>query len=680
MPAARPRVLLVGVIPEVAAALETALAAEVDLIDVAAEEVLTHLDPDAGRRGATVVLIGRELPAPVGMVHAVRPDGIDVAVLAVSTPATEAKLATVPLLFSDDQVRAIPAARADELPAMVRRLLHGMARRAQYAGVRAAAQRQLSAGAAGIGRQVGEQMFGEFLNQAPIGAVMLDDTGGVAAWNHRAAEILDLAAPESLHHCLTALFPSPTGTRLRHHLAHPADPNATFERTRPDGAAQTVRISPQQVLDTHGRERTLVLVEDVTDRVQVERQLAERTSHALLSGDVAAAVTAGGPLPVRLQKTAQATVDRLDAAFARIWVLDPVRNMLHLRASAGLYTHLDGAHGHVPVGALKIGLIAAERRPHLTNSVIGDPRINDQEWARREGMQAFAGYPLIVDEELMGVLGLFARHPLPDTTLDALAGIASQIAVGIRQDRLLQRLSNTAETLQHALLPAALPDLPGLSLAARYLPGAEGVDTGGDWYEVLHLDADHTAFVVGDVVGQGAAAAAMMGQLRSALAAYLLEGHTPARALEHLNHFTSRIDGARGSTTTVMVLDTSTGRLRWACAGHLPPLVVEPRGTPRYLEAGRGPCLAVFDDPPFHEGQIHLTPGSSVLLYTDGLVERRGETIDDGLDRLAAAAAQLTPAAPDLIIDEIMVRMLTGQDRADDTAVIIARLDASGPR
>ncbi|MFN2479285.1 MAG: GAF domain-containing protein, partial [Pseudonocardiaceae bacterium] len=476
----RPQVLLVGVVAEVAAALHAALADGADLVQVSAEEVLAHSATPAPNRGPTLVVIGRELPAPLGLAHALRPNGIDLAVIVVSTPVTQVELAPLPLLLTGEQACQVPAARADQLPAIARQLLEAMARRRHYTAVRAAAQRQLGVGTA-ISRQLGEQLFGEFLTQAPIGAIMLDDTGGILAWNHKATDILGLTEPDSLGRALAGLFPSPTRTRLHQDLAHPTNIDAVFDRTGRDGAAQSLRLAFQQVSDAQGVDRLLVLVEDVTDRVQTQRLLAERTSHALLSADVAAAMTAGGALPQKLHKAAEAIVDRLDAALARVWIIEPVGNVLNLRASAGMYTHLDGEHAHIPVGALKIGLIAAERRPHLTNSVIGDPQVNDQEWARREGMVAFAGYPLITDGELMGVLGLFARHPLPDAALDALAGIANQIAVGVREDRLLQQLSSTAETLQRSLLPAALPNVPRLALAARYLPGAEGVEAGGDW-------------------------------------------------------------------------------------------------------------------------------------------------------------------------------------------------------
>lgn len=175
------------------------------------------------------------------------------------------------------------------------------------------------------------------------------------------------------------------------------------------------------------------LAEESAER---SRELEERVRHADLASAVSNALTSQGTLDEQLQGSANAMVRHLDAAFARVWVLDEGAQELRLRASAGAYTHLDGPHSRVPVGALKIGLIASERSPHLTNSVVGDVRVADQEWAKREGMVAFAGYPLIVEGTLVGVMAMFAKHTLPESTLAALGTVANVIALAI--DRALR--------------------------------------------------------------------------------------------------------------------------------------------------------------------------------------------------------------------------------------------------
>ena len=189
---------------------------------------------------------------------------------------------------------------------------------------------------------------------------------------------------------------------------------------------------------------------DVTERKNVERELIEGARQAVLGEDVGAALNEGGNLRIVLRRCAEAIVQHLDASFARIWTLNEEENVLELQASAGVYTHLEGSHSRVPVGKFKIGLIAQERLPYLTNDVAGDPRIHDKEWARREGMVAFAGYPLIVEDRLVGVLAMFARERLAEATLNALASIAGTIAQGIERKRAEENLRAYAARLNRS--------------------------------------------------------------------------------------------------------------------------------------------------------------------------------------------------------------------------------------
>ena len=190
--------------------------------------------------------------------------------------------------------------------------------------------------------------------------------------------------------------------------------------------------------------------------------------HAALAADVLTALTRAGGIQQALQACAQALVTRVDAAFARIWTLNEFDRILELQASAGLYTHLDGAHARVPVGKFKIGLIAQERAPHLTNDVLNDPRVSDRSWAATEGMVAFAGYPLMTDGRLVGVIALFARRPLNDDLLAALAGIADAVAVGIDRERAGEDRERLLAQLdsQRGLMEAVIQQMPsGLIVA-----------------------------------------------------------------------------------------------------------------------------------------------------------------------------------------------------------------------
>jgi PAS domain S-box-containing protein len=192
---------------------------------------------------------------------------------------------------------------------------------------------------------------------------------------------------------------------------------------------------PQELLAMREYSEALVrkLEESNLQYAETNRILKERTALANFNAEIANALTQKVVLLETLQLCTEAMVRHLNAAFARIWTYNQKDHVLELQASAGMYTHLNGGHARVPVGQFKIGLIASERKPHLTNCVIGDARVNDQEWAKREGMAAFAGYPLVVDERLVGVMALFAKKPLSQNTLDAMASVANGIAAGIER-------------------------------------------------------------------------------------------------------------------------------------------------------------------------------------------------------------------------------------------------------
>jgi len=193
----------------------------------------------------------------------------------------------------------------------------------------------------------------------------------------------------------------------------------------------------------------VVQLGEVIKRKIAEKAVMERSRLAALDAAVGFALIQKSTLREILQLCADALVRNLNVAFARIWTLNKEEHVLELQSSAGLYTHIDGPHSRVPVGMYKIGLIAEERKPHLTNKVIGDTRVHDQEWARKTGMVAFAGYPLMIEDRLVGVMAMFARQPLTEFTLKALASVSDVIALGIERkhsEETRARLSEITET------------------------------------------------------------------------------------------------------------------------------------------------------------------------------------------------------------------------------------------
>ena len=204
----------------------------------------------------------------------------------------------------------------------------------------------------------------------------------------------------------------------------------------------------------------------------------------------------------------------------------------------------------------------------------------------------------------------------------------------------VEHVAEVAETLQRSLLPERLPELPGLSIAARYVAGSADAQVGGDWYDVIALRDGHAGVAIGDVVGHGLDAAARMARLQNALRAYALEGLRPSLVLERMNGFAREVSGGPMATLLYGVVDPDEGRLRLATAGHPPVLVIGPSGDAYFAEGPAGSPLGVVPFPSYEESTIPLVPGSTVLLYTDGLVERPEAPLDEGLEWLRGFAVR----------------------------------------
>ncbi len=246
----------------------------------------------------------------------------------------------------------------------------------------------------------------------------------------------------------------------------------------------------------------IAVAHDVTYEVSARQITEARARLAEYTSAVGLAVSEESDANRMLDRCAQAMVDHLGAAFGRIWTVDAEGSILELRASAGMYTHLDGTHGRVPVGSLKIGRIASERRAHVTNDVQSDPAVSDHGWARSEGMTAFAGHPLLVGSKLRGVMAMFRREPLSSDLGDALAAGAKLVGLGIERLRAEQELRDNAKYLQQA--NAVKDEFLGLvshelrTPITTVLGNAKVLQARGD-----RLDAEMRASALGDIVREG---------------------------------------------------------------------------------------------------------------------------------------------------------------------------------
>ena len=315
-----------------------------------------------------------------------------------------------------------------------------------------------------------ERRFRTLADSAPVGVLEWNASGFVVYANDRASSLLGLPVAECLGEGYVKALHEDDRARVLQRLGEafrqgrPFREECRFSRT---GAAAAWAICEAAPLSgEEGRATGFIgMITDITERVKADDELAERARLAESSAAVGLILAEEATLPGMLQRCAQTMVTHLDALFARIWLYDPRAEVLVLHASAGLYTNLDGRHARVPLGSMKIGLIAADRTPRLTNEVIGDPLVSDQEWARRERVTAFAGHPLVVGNSLVGVMGIFSRRRLSPATLAWLATVAGEIALGIQRQLAEEKIRHTADEWEKTF--DAMPDLV-FTVAADY--------------------------------------------------------------------------------------------------------------------------------------------------------------------------------------------------------------------
>lgn len=310
-----------------------------------------------------------------------------------------------------------------------------------------------------------EEKLRLFIHFAPSAIAMFDREMRYIAYSRRWLKDYDLGDQDLTGRSHYDVFPEiPERWKEIHRrcLAGAVEKCDEDQFPRADGSVDWVRweIHPWR-RDRGEIGGILIFSEVITDRVKAEQALKTQVRLADFAADVATALATEELLPEFLRRCAQAFVDRLDAAFARIWTLNAETNMLELQVSAGLYTHIDGAHARIPLGALKIGRIAKDRTPSITNDVPNDPRVSDKEWARREGMVAFAGYPLIVEDQVLGVMAMFARRPLDQPLLDAMASVANSIAVGIQRKQSENTLRKLSAAVEQSPTGVMITDVEG---------------------------------------------------------------------------------------------------------------------------------------------------------------------------------------------------------------------------
>lgn len=348
-------------------------------------------------------------------------------------------------------------------------------------------------------------------------------------------------------------------------------------------------------------------------------------------------------------------------------LVDQGGSQLVARAARGLEDEVRQGF-RMSVGRGFAGRIATTRAPATLNDVGPDTVVNPLFW--RHGIRSMLGVPLIAGDRLVGVIhvGSRARRHFSEDDTSVLQFAADRIATVVYHEQAIADRA-AARTLQQSLLPTRLPDLEGLEMASRFV-AAEDVGVGGDWYDAFRLPDDRIGVVIGDVAGSGLGAAVVMGRLRSALRAYAIESASPAAALDRLARKFAHFEPDEMATVLYLTIAADLESFTLASSGHLPPVLAEPEHDAVVLDCAPSPPIGAPREASHVDVVCELRPGSTVACYTDGLVERRREPIDDGLERLRRT---VHPGPVEEVCTAVMAELVGRDDVHDDTALLVFR-------
>jgi hypothetical protein len=526
-------------------------------------------------------------------------------------------------------------------------------------------------------------------DSAPVALLRLDGAGAILDANDTfRGWFADDAAPDLRGTRLSALLSVGGRIYWETHLAPLLHMQGRVEEIavelRAGGTRRPVLLSAELHRGVGGVDDVLIDVAlfDARERSRFERELmaaraeAERAAvsvHTLLATTTALARAAG--VGGVCEALVHAAVDEFRAGSASVWLVDE-SGALVPRARLG-----DGPPADAPSAA------PTEVWTEVGAGVVVAP----------DGQVTV---PLHGADTLHGVLVLAPRAHAGDDALDrdALAATGQQGGVALDRAVLHEQSVSVAHELQRAMLTEHLPQPEGARISTDYRPAERSLEVGGDWYDAFWVDDTTLALAVGDIVGHGLQSATAMGQLRTVVRSYAESGVGPAGVLARVDRFVRRRGVGFGSTLVYTELDVTTGRLAFACAGHLPPLVTRADGGPEFLWQGRWMPLGVVASattparPPasiaadrsgLHatlptgpepgQGTVDLRTGDVLWLYTDGLVERRGRSLRKGLEELARAAAGAPGAA-----DDALIASLLGGDVNEDDDACVLRLEWNG--
>ncbi len=410
-------------------------------------------------------------------------------------------------------------------------------------------------------------------------------------------------------------------------------------------------------------------VAEIERRAAVQLKLSQDQSTEQLF-QLARALTAAAGIEEMMQRTSRIAGDLVGAALANAAIVDLDTGDLKLHYGKSIRAGDSDRSARLRLNeATPLGRAVLTGTPvHMKSpdEIVRDFPLEAQDSAE-SGLQALAAYPT---RRGQAALGFAWTHPVTftDPLQRTLATIAELFGLGLERASAGDRDRSVADRLQRSLLPGVLPFVPGAQTAAMYEAGAANLDVGGDWYDIVAAGPDRYVIGIGDVVGRGLHAAVTMGELRHAFAALVSRTDSLGAIVENLDHFAQHVDGARLSTMVAASYEPSTGNLELISAGHMPPMVRRTDGEVVQLPNG-GPPLGLGEDIVRSTMKTTLAEGDSLWLYTDGLVERRGESVDVGLDRLRSAIEWSRAGDSGTALREVYAAM--GRPVTDDVAAVV---------
>ena len=537
-----------------------------------------------------------------------------------------------------------------------------------------------------------EELLRAMFEDAPIGMARADAGGRLRHVNRALCETLGRQAEELVGRTLDELGPRADvgiDDSEREGLATGRIARYEVERRLSGVAGTSIPVAVSVALTTslEGSAADMILhVQDLRERrradrdreqlirAQAARAQAEAASERLrLMQSIAVAALAAEDLESLLREVLDRLLETLDVDRAAV-VLTDGDEWVSARAATGLATEVL-RRGAGEVDDVVTRVAAAEGGPVAIRDV---PASEIDSSSLGPAISSLLAVPLLASGRIVGSLhvGTLTRREFRDETVELLRLAADRASLAIERMRLYEHERRIAGQLQRSLLPSSLPSIPGVALSARYEPGGRGATVGGDWYDAIALPGGRVAVAIGDVVGRGIEAAATMGQMRSALRAILMQADDSGAMAERLNRFALGLGDCVLTTVVLAVFEPATGRLRFTNAGHPPPLLIGADGAARYLEGVPAPPMGVVETPRYLETTLALEPGATLLLYTDGLIEKSTEVLDVGLERLRTTADGAGIGADVQGLCERVLVELVGPDGAKDDDVTMIGLHA----